>query len=177
MNDSEFDRDKRSSLNRHELRGLSDAQLAQLIRPFLEDAYQTEKLDERWLQRLAALIRDDLTRPSDAVEQSEWAFSSNFDFTRDAEEALATAPTRPVLVRLVAELAHVVLLDEQTAQSILNNMQRQFQEEQGRETREIYAPIRAALTGRDRGPALHEVMALLGKERCLERVAAILRSE
>jgi glutamyl/glutaminyl-tRNA synthetase len=44
------------------------------------------------------------------------------------------------------------------------------------EAREVYWPIRAALTGRVRGPALHEIMALLGKGRCLERAAAILRT-
>lgn len=171
-----FDWDKLNWLNRHYLQQRSDAQLASLVRPFLEDAYVADDIDDRWLERLVALIRDDMTRLSDAVALSEWALSDNFAFSPQADEALNTEAARPVLVRLVAELAHVVLLDEQTAQSILQNMKRQFAAASGWQARDVYWPVRAALTGSVRGPALHEVMALLGKGRCLERAAAILRA-
>jgi glutamyl/glutaminyl-tRNA synthetase len=147
-----------------------------MVRPFLEDVYSDRQVEDRWLERLVALIRDDMTRLSDAVELSEWALTDTFAFSHDAERALETAQTRPVLARLVAELAHVVLLDEQTARSILQSMQRSFAGSFHWQAREVYWPIRAALTGRVRGPALHEVMALLGKGRCLERAAAILRT-
>ena len=171
-----FDWDKLNWVNRHYLQQLSDAQLAGLIRPFLEEAYPVENLDDRWLQRLTALIRGDLSRLAEAVEQAQWALSDTFEFSPDAEKALATEAARPVLVRLIAELAHVVLLDEQTAESILQSMQRQFAESYGWQKRQIFWPIRAALTGSVRGPALHEVMGLLGKDACLERAAVLLRA-
>jgi nondiscriminating glutamyl-tRNA synthetase len=134
-------------------------------------------VEDRWLERLVALIRDEMTRLSDVVELTEWALSETFVFSADAERALQAAPTRPVLARLVAELAHVVLLDEQTARSILQSMQQAFADSFHWEARQVYWPIRAALTGRVRGPALHEIMALLGKGRCLERTAVILRMD
>lgn len=170
-----FDWDKLNWLNRHYLQQRDDAQLARLVRPHLEEAYAAGEFEDRWLERLVALIRGDMVRLADAVELSEWALSDTFAFSQEAEEALATDAARPVLVRLIAELAHVVLLDEQTAQSILQSMQSQFAAASGWQTRDVYWPIRAALTGRVRGPALHEVMALLGKGRCLERAAVILR--
>lgn len=171
-----FDWDKLNWINRRYLRQPSDAQLATMVRPFLEDVYSDRQVEDRWLERLVALIRDDMTRLSDVVDRSEWALSDTFAFSPDAERALEAAPTRPVLARLVAELAHVVLLDEHTARSILQSMQQAFADSFNWQAREVYWPIRAALTGRVRGPALHEMMALLGKGRCLERAAAILRT-
>ncbi len=171
-----FDWDKLNWLNRHYLQQYGDARLAELVRPYLEEAYAANEMEARWLERLVGLIRDDMARLSDAVALSEWALSEVFTFSAEAEEALETEATRPVLVRLVAELAHVVLLDEQTAQSILQSMKSQFAAASGWQARDVYWPIRAALTGQVRGPALHEIMALLGKGRCLERAAAILRA-
>ena len=170
-----FDWEKLNWLNRHYLQRRSDAQLAQLIRPYLEEAYQAGEMDDRWLARVVSLFRDEMSRLSEAVPLVEWALSETFDFSPEAAEALEWESAHPVLVRLVAELAHVVLLDEQTAESILQNLRGQFAEMQGWTAREVYWPIRAALTGRVRGPALHHVMALLGKGRCLERAAVILR--
>ena len=171
-----FDWDKLNWINRHYLQKHSDAQLAKLVRPFLEDAYPDVGLDDRWLERLVGVIRDDLGRLADAVVLSEWALSDSIEFNPDAEKALAGEPAHRVLVHLIAELAQLVLLDEQTAKRILENLQRQFAESKGWTAHDVYWPIRAALTGRVRGPALYDIMGLLGKARCLQRVAAILRA-
>jgi glutamyl/glutaminyl-tRNA synthetase len=88
---------------------------------------------------------------------------------------VAGEPARPVLVHLVAELARVVLLDEATAESILQQLRRHFQNTRTWQARQVYWPIRAALTGAVEGPPLAEIMALLGKEQCLQRAAAVLR--
>ena len=40
--------------------------------------------------------------------------------------------------------------------------------------RKVLMPIRAALTGRTKGPELHTVMEILGRERSIERAKAAL---
>lgn len=42
--------------------------------------------------------------------------------------------------------------------------------EKGLKAKEILMPLRVALTGRDKGPALPYLLAVLGKEECLERL-------
>lgn len=170
-----FDWARLNWFNRHYLQQMSDARLARLIRPYLEDAYGLSEVNEGWLERLTALIRDDLSRLEDAVAEAEWALSETFGFTIEAEDALEGEGARMVLVRTVAELAHVVLLDEETARRILEGVRTQFAASHGWEARDVYWPLRAALTGRVHGPALHEVMGLLGKARCMERLAVVLR--
>lgn len=170
-----FDWAKLNWVNRHYMARLSDEALAQEIRPFLEDAYDRVPDSEPWLVRLTAVIREGLDTAEDAVAAAEWAFVDDVGYTAVARKALAGESAKPVLARLVAELAAVVLLDEMTAQSILGGLRQSFKQSHGWGAREVLHPIRAALTGDVQGPPLHEIMGILGKQRTLQRVANGLR--
>lgn len=165
-----FEWDRLGQINRRYLQQRSDADLTALTRPYLEEAYDLMGVNDAWVERLVGLIRPEMTRLADAPTLAEWALSETFSFTKAAEEALAGDVARAALVRLVAELAHIVLLDEPTATAILENLHENFEAER------VDGPIRAALTGRVQGPPLSQVMALLGKQRCLNRIAVILRA-
>ncbi|MCB9009388.1 MAG: glutamate--tRNA ligase [Ardenticatenaceae bacterium] len=170
-----FDWDKLNWLNRQYMQRHSDEKLAELLRPFLEEVYDELPMQNEWLVRLTAVLRDGLNKLEDAVDAAEWAFADNFEPTADAQAALQSESAHPVLTRLVAELAHVVLLDEATAQSILQGMRQSFKESNGWKPPAIFHPIRAALTGQTGGPPLAEIMAILGKNRTLQRIANALR--
>ena len=172
---STFDWEKLNWLNRQYLQRISNENLAELIRPFLEDIYDDLPLQQEWLVRVTAVIREGLNKLEDAVDAAEWAFVDNFELSDDAQAALRGESARPVLTRLVAELAHVVLLDEATAQSILQGLRQSFKEREGWQPTAVFHPIRAALTGQSGGPPLAEIMAILGKNRTLQRIANALR--
>jgi len=165
-----FEWERLKQINRRYLQRKSDADLAAMTRPYLEEVYDLMGVNDAWLERLVALIRPEMARLADAPELAEWALSDTFSFTGAAEDALASKVARPALVRLVAELARIVLLDEPTAAAILENLRRDSDDEEG-----VEDSLRAALTGRVHGPPLPQIMALLGKQRCLNRVATILR--
>ena len=165
-----FEWERLNQLNRHYLQRMSDGDLTVAARPYLEEAYDLTGVNDAWLEQLISLIRDGMTRLDETPELAEWALSETFSFSEAAEETMSGEAARPALVRLVAELAHIVLLDEPTAAAILENLDKQF------ESVNIDRPIRAALTGRVQGPPLSHVMAILGKERCMNRAAAILRA-
>jgi len=172
---SVFDWDKLNWVQRQYLQRQSDAQLAKLVAPFLADVYGPLPANEAWLVKLTATIRDEIVRLTDVVDQAEWAFSPSFVTDEEAGAVLAGEFARPVLTRLVAEMAHVVLLDTETANTILKGMRNQFKQEQGWGPRQIYQPIRAALIGKVHGPPLAEIMGLLGKESCMGRIATALK--
>ncbi|MEZ4594969.1 MAG: hypothetical protein R3D55_28080 [Chloroflexota bacterium] len=162
-------------MNRQYMQRHSNDKLAELIRPYLEETYDELPMQEEWLVRLTAVLRDGLNKLEDAVDAAEWAFADNFELTPGAQEALHGESAHPVLTRLVAELAHVVLLDEATAQSILQGLRNSFKESEGWKPTAVFHPIRAALTGQTGGPPLAEIMAILGKNRTLQRIANALR--
>ncbi len=172
---STFDWDKLNWMNRQYMQQHSNEKLAELIRPFLEEMYDELPMQNEWLMRVTAVIRDELNKLEDAVDAAEWAFADNFEVAPNAQETLQNQSARPVLSRLVAELAQVVLLDEATAQSILQGLSHSFEENKGWLPPAISHPIRAALTGQTSGPPLAEIMAILGKNRTLQRIANALR--
>jgi glutamyl/glutaminyl-tRNA synthetase len=132
-------------------------------------------MQNEWLERVTAVIRDGLSKLEDAVAAAEWAFADNFDLSDEAQASLQGESAHPVLTRLVAELAHIVLLDEATAQTILQGLRQNFKENEGWQATAVFHPIRAALTGQTSGPPLAEIMAILGKNRTLQRIANALR--
>ena len=102
---STFDWDKLNWMNRQYMQRLSDEKLAGLIRPFLEDVYDELPMQNEWLVRVTAAIREGLHKLEDAVEAAEWALADNFELSNDARAALHGESARAVLTRLVAELA------------------------------------------------------------------------
>jgi len=170
-----FDWDKLNWMNQQYLNKMSDQELAEAIRPFLEDAYDHIPNPTGWLEQLTGSIRSHLVKLEDAIDLTEWAFSDHFEMQADGSAALADAATHPVLARLVAEVATVVLLDKQTVHSILNKLRADFQTSHGWKATQIFHPIRAALTGSAAGPPLPEIMSIIGKQRTLQRLANALR--
>ncbi|MCB0037897.1 MAG: hypothetical protein KDE51_27880 [Anaerolineales bacterium] len=167
---------KLNGINRQYLSRLSDADLAEKIRPYLEDYYGRLPANEKWLTVLTHIIRPEMNKLEDAPELAVWALDEAFEMTLAAEEALASPAAKAVLTQMIAELAHIVLLDAPTAVSILKTMTTQLKQAHGWSEAQIQQPLQAALSGDIAGPALSEVMGLLGKARCLERLGAAVRA-
>jgi nondiscriminating glutamyl-tRNA synthetase len=167
-----FDWDKAKWVNRQYMKKLSNSELAQQIHPHLEDWYESLPASDDWLLRLAALIREEISLFSEAPAAASWAFEAGFEYTDAANKSLSDEAARPVLIRLIAELAQLVLLDTSTADRILKRMRQDFKELAGLSASQVMQPLRAALTGKLDGPPLPEIMALLGSARCMERLAS-----
>ena len=172
---SVFDWDKLNWVNRQYIEKLSTHDLAERIRPFLEEAYGTVPTAGDWFIQLTAVLRSGLTKLEDAVGQAEWAFDDAFSLSVEAQQALISESARPVLAQLVAEVVTVVLLDERTAHSILNGLRASFKASHNWSAKQVFHPIRAALTGHTSGPPLPQIMSLLGKGRLLTRIGNALR--
>jgi glutamyl-tRNA synthetase len=170
-----FDWDKLNWMNRQYIRKLSDAALTERLRPFLEESYDTIPVNDEWLIRLTTVIRDRLTRLDEVEDLLAWAFSDDFEYTAGGRAALASDSARPVLARLAAQLAPIVLLDEQTAYHIVQALRASFEHRHGWAAQKILQPVRAALIGHTSGPAVHEIMSIIGKEHTLQRLATALR--
>ena len=171
---AQFDWDKLNWMNQQYIKKLSDEKLAGLLREFLEDAYGSLPMSDEWPIQLTRAIRDELVRLEDVVDSAEWAFDPPPENNEAAAHALAQPAAAPVLTRLIAELATLVLLDDEMANAILQALVKRFKAEMGLKAPEIYHPIRAALTGMVSGPPLPAIMGILGKQRCLQRIAAVL---
>ena len=156
--------------NKHYVNSLAADLLANRIKPYLEEWYGPMPSDNRWLNQLAATIRPYLSHFADAPDMAGWAFQDGWELTTEAETHLTKPEVRPLLVSLVAEVAHIVLLDQATAQTILSALKKRF------EASPVDITILALLTGQT--ACLFEVsavMSTLGKAETLYRIGEILR--
>lgn len=169
-----YDEERLRYFNRQHMARLSDAGLAALILPRIEDAYPAAAgRSAEWLERLAAVIRDDLTTLQDAIPAAAFAFEAPAP-DEEAAAALRGEQAQPVLAALREMLADAEAFDEAAATVLFRELRARFKQSHGWGGRAVMFPARAALTGATRGPHLSEVAALLGRDESLRRVERAL---
>ena len=65
------------------------------------------------------------------------------------------------------------ILQQKTARSKVDSdasLLDQLERKTGRKGKDLYAPLRAAVTGKTKGPELAKTLPLLGKERIIKRL-------
>ena len=87
-------------------------------------------------------------------------------FEPEAADALAAPGARELCAALAASLGELAPWSGEGFKSTIQATGKR----QGRKGKELYMPVRAALTGRTHGPELPLLAELLGKERCIARL-------
>ncbi len=73
---------------------------------------------------------------------------------------------RPV----ISALAEVLKKRESISSKDIGAIGKEIQEATGAKGKDLYMPVRAAITGRLHGPELARALSILGKDRCVSRV-------
>jgi len=97
-------------------------------------------------------------------------FLDEIAYTDKARKALSATGAGRVLESFVQRVKLLPNVDVAGASSLLQELRVDLEEMEGLKAREVLFPIRASLTGALEGPSLPAIMALLGKERCIQRV-------
>jgi len=95
------------------------------------------------------------------------------DYEEDAKEkVLKVSGVKEILSDCRNRLAR---LDEFSEKKIENEI-RDYAQEKGKKTSEVFHPIRVAVSGRTKGPGLFALLSFLGKERVLKRIDHTIRN-
>jgi nondiscriminating glutamyl-tRNA synthetase len=157
-----YDEAKLVALNAAWLRRLPAGELAGMVSARLAAAgYDVELRDQGWLSSLAEALRPNL-RTLEEISHLGAIFLQDAP-PRDAwaRELLAQAEAREAVASFAAELEDGAGWEEAAAAL----------KAKGLSGRKLFAPLRAALTGRRSGPELDKVFALLGRQVALRRLA------
>ena len=161
---SRFDFKKLENLNGHYIREADDQRLAELVAPRLAiDAGNDRQLLLRAMPELKAR----------AHSLNELAEGARFLFARrplDVDEAAATLLTAKARALLGSAHSALDALAEWHA-AALEAAIREVAEGNGVKLGKLAQPLRAALTGRTTSPGIFDVLALLGREESLARIA------
>jgi glutamyl-tRNA synthetase len=158
---SRFDLKKLENLNGHYLREADPARLAALVSARLGG------VDEALLARAMPVLT---VRAKDLDELADGAA---FLFTRrplDMDEKAASLLAGDAPDLLGAVHAALAALDEWSTETTEQAV-REVAEARGAKLGQVAQPLRAALTGRATSPGIFDVLALLGREESLARIA------
>ena len=162
---SRFDMAKLNNVNAHYLNAAEADRLADLVCAGLGAA-----VDEGAKARLSAAMPILKPRAKTLVELTDAAsflLARPSGLTPKAAKILDPAG-RELLAQLVSGLAASETWDEAALEAAV----RAFAEARGVKLGAVAQPLRAALTGSHASPGIFEVMALLGREESLARIAA-----
>ena len=153
------------------IRKMSDAEVADAIRPRLVSAgLIPTDLDAETgarVDHLARVARERLQRFSDIVSDYAWVFQDFAEYEPKALKNLAKKEGSPDLLEAYAASLPDPLPDPEG----LEKLAREFVAEQGVGFGQLVHPVRASVTGKVAGPPLFDCIALVGRSAALERMA------
>ncbi|MEA4908431.1 MAG: glutamate--tRNA ligase [Anaerolineaceae bacterium] len=148
------------------IRALSQADLAQRIRPyFVEQGYV---VDDQRLYQIVPLIRERLTTLDDAVAFAGFFFKSDLQPVPEelVGKDLIVVQSLEVLRRSLAILAPLPDVRLETLEPLM----REYVDNSGLKAGQVFGILRVAITGQKVSPPLFESIEIVGKAKVQERL-------
>ncbi len=172
-----FDTQKLSWINGEYFKKIELERAVQLCLPHLQKAgLVAEQLDEsamKWVNALVALYQDRLRYAAEITTVTGTFFAENVIDDTEAAAVLAEETVPQVLRAFLCQVQESEGGDTFDADAV-KDMIKAVQKETGCKGKQLFMPIRVAVTGVVHGPDLNQSIMLLGKEKVAARLAARL---
>jgi nondiscriminating glutamyl-tRNA synthetase len=169
-----FDTDKLKWMNNQYIKKADLDRVAEISLPHLIKAgYISENPspeEEKWTQKLIALYQEQLSYGAEIVELTSLFFKE--DLVRD-EEARQVLAEEQVPIVLQAFLDQVNEADEFSAE-VITAILKQVQKETGFKGKQLFMPVRVAVSGQTHGRDLGITIELLGKQKVAQRLKSVI---
>ncbi|GGA53515.1 glutamate--tRNA ligase [Kroppenstedtia guangzhouensis] len=173
-----FDAAKLMWMNNHYIKESSTERITELAIPHLARAgrigEQPVGEEKEWVTRLVGLYQEQLDYVAQVVELTEMFFRKEVSYSNDAKEILSQKQVPTVVEALIRQLESTG--EELTADTV-KQLLKSVQKETGCKGKQLFMPVRAAVTGEVHGPDLRETISLLGKETVLVRLKCFLQRQ
>ncbi|WP_234414242.1 glutamate--tRNA ligase [Paenibacillus sp. CAA11] len=170
-----FDKHKLAHINNHYIKSADPARIAGLAIPHLQKASrlpaELSAEQQAWAEALVALYQEQMVAASDIVELSDMFFRTHLELDAEAAAILSEPQVPTVLQAFHDKLS---ASSEFTAAQIAALI-KEVQKETGFKGKQLFMPIRVALTGQTHGRDLNQTIYLLGKDRVLDRLKSQVR--
>ncbi|HON57999.1 MAG TPA: glutamate--tRNA ligase [Smithella sp.] len=162
-----FDEEKLYWLNAHYIRKCPSDVLLEKMKPFLKKFdLELNAVTSEWLINVISLIKHELTTLSEVADHIDIFFDDQYQITTEAKMYLENEPARMVIREFSRYLQNAQGEESDIYASAIKHC-RDITKKKGKE---LFMPIRAALTGRLYGPELDRLFVILGKETALKRL-------
>lgn len=170
-----FDMEKFGWVNSQYLRKAPQGRIADLALPFLREAGLVEgqlaEEDFAFLGKVIRVLIPYVRNLSELPQHAQMFFRAEGDgWTDEVAQILAGPKVKDILRQLSEDLEAFTDLEPKAIKAFLTDEAKKV----GVGGKEFFMPVRAAITGQAHGPELMDVIPLLGKKRCLDRIAQTL---
>ncbi len=167
-NPAVFDFQKLEWLNGVWIRSLDSSELAKRLVTFVEERYGNVEIDEKFLY-LVEITKERMKTLKDFVEWTYFYFvkEEEFEFdVNDFEKATKGERAKEILQMALEELRSVEAWDRES----IENSLRLIVQATGEKVKNVFQPVRVAVTGRLVSPPLFESIYVLGREKSVRRI-------
>ncbi|MEC0205930.1 glutamate--tRNA ligase [Paenibacillus lautus] len=170
-----FDTNKLAHMNNTYIKNADPDRIADLAIPHLQKASRLPSVltaeQEEWARALVALYQEQMTAASEIVDLSEVFFRTHLELDAEGIEVMGGEQVPAVLS---AFLSKIEQSDEFNAPKIAALI-KEVQKETGFKGKQLFMPIRVALTGQTHGRDLNQTIWLLGRDRVLDRLRSQIK--
>jgi glutamyl-tRNA synthetase len=148
------------------IRNLEDKDLAQRLLPFFIAEGIPATVEK--LERIVPILKERLPTLDEAIPMAAFFFKENITYPSEEliQKGLNSDDTKSILSQTLIELKKINEIDKE----ILEPSLRAFGEENGYSAGQVFGTLRVAVTGQKVSPPLFESMAIIGKDKVLERI-------
>jgi nondiscriminating glutamyl-tRNA synthetase len=166
-----FDLGKLRWLNRGHIHALSGVDILPHIRPFFQEL-ALAGAEEQWLVRVLDAIKGNIETLADLKGLIAVFLPEGVPMDDEARSTLA----KEGALEAVRAMEEIVAGLEEVTEDNFSEIVAALKKRTGLTGKQLFAPLRAAITGTMRGPELHTVLPVLGKRIILERLTQALKN-
>lgn len=172
-----FDKDKLDWVNGHYIRSSSLERITDLAIPYLVEANYIDedfaKSNRPWVEMLVDTVKENLSHISEVVDRVKFIFDDEVEAEDEAsKELLEVEHIGQLMTAIIEELNKVEAVDMDYAKTFMKTIQKAT----GIKGKNLFMPVRVALTGSEHGPEMVNIIYLLGKEKLIKRASKILNN-
>ncbi|MDI6800247.1 MAG: glutamate--tRNA ligase [Actinomycetota bacterium] len=176
-----FDIDKLNWINGQHIRALSADSFTRIVAERLTKAGYIKEINsienKISLPKIAEAIQTSVVKLADVVESARMFYEDAPRPSEKAIEELKGDGAKMVICALYSKMSALEArkdIDFELAKELLKATAGELKEK-GLKGKEVYHPIRLALTGLDSGPELFYLISIFGREKCLQRLKGALQ--
>lgn len=172
---SMFDTAKLTWMNNQYIKQLSLEDVIELTLPHLQAAGLVSKemsdQEKAWVHDLIALYHGQLSFGAEIVDLSAQFFQDTVEYDEAAAAVLEGEQVPEVMASLKQQFEALETFDAPSIKAAVKAVQK----ETGHKGKNLFMPIRVATTGQTSGPELPDAIALIGREKILDRIEKFVK--
>lgn len=166
-----FDKDKLDWVNGHYIRNAEVDEITKLAIPHLLNAGYINDDDIKnrydWIKLIVSTLQERISYVAEIVEKAHFYFDNEIKPENEDVVEMLKGEQVPLLFEAFREeLSQIEEIDEEFSKTIMKKIQKKT----GVKGKNLFMPIRSALSGQLHGPDLDKIILILGKQNILARI-------